>query len=163
MLRHPEVGGVEDAELRLGRKPVADPFEGGDQSLEDARVTALGHPWHVLHDEVARPQLGHETEEMEHQLVALVVDEPLADQREALTRRPSGDEIELAVPKFRIAAVTCQTVGDRPTQRVRFERRREVGAQRLGVRKVERVYGRVHWVVLDRGDDIESRLLQPER
>ena len=132
------------------------------QLVEDPCVPASSHPWDVLHREVARPQLRNNTEKVEDELVALIVDQPLADRREPLTRRTAKNDV-YRFSGLRVgASVPLQPGGDDLIQMLRMKLR-EVRAQHLRQREVELMNRCVDRVVLDGSDYVETSLLETKR
>ncbi len=158
-----EIGGIEDSVSLLIWKPVTSLFKLGDQILKDAGVTPSRHPRHILHDEKARTKRRNETEKMKYELVAAVVHQTLANRGKTLTGRPTRNEVDFAIPRVQIAAVPIDPLANSAPQHLRLEWSGHVGAQDLRGGEIELVRRRMHWVILDGGNDIEASLLKTKR
>lgn len=158
-----EICGIEDSVSLLIWEPVTSLFKLRDQILKDAGMTPSRHPRHVLHNEKAWAKRRNETEKMKYELVAAVVHQALANRRKTLTGWPTRNEVDFAIPRVEIAAVPINPLANSTPQRLRFEWGGHVSAQDLRGGEIELVRRRMHWVVLDGSDDIESSLLKTKR
>ena len=114
-------------------------------------MLADGETSHVFENEILGLEFGDDSHEVVDELVAGVVESPLSDHAETLTGGPAKDHVEIAIPNFRAGAnVRAVDVGDAP-------------ANGRAVRKVEFVRCGVNGIVLDRGEHMESGLLESER
>ena len=88
---------------------------------------------------------------MEHELVAGIIQRPLADQRKALTGRAAEHHIDLPVAEARpLADSNAGQIDD-------------AGAKRGRVGKIELVNRAMNRIDLDRRRHVEARLLEAER
>lgn len=113
-------------------------------------VLARCHTWDVLHHERPRSKLGHDSQEMEHQRVAGVLQDPMPDQGETLTRGTADHDIDGSTSEP--GSATDILARDLPN----------VTAEDRCFGKIETVGRRVDRIDLDCGNDVETSLLEPK-
>src|SRR5262245_10770768 len=147
ILRDAKVRGVQNATLN----PKVQRLKTPDQLVEEFGMSPGYHSRDVLHDEVLRLQLVHETREMEDQRVARIFEDAMADKRKTLAGRTTYHGFN------RKAADARRAANEIPRYLA------DVAANDLRVGEVKLMRRSVNGVDLDPCGYVVARLLEPER
>src|SRR5690606_1704187 len=109
-----------------------------------------GKPFHVFEDEVVRVQLGNQPDVVPNERVPRIVEDAFANHREALAGRAAAHYGNRPLDSGGLADRVPGQIGD------------GAGDHRT-LRKVELMDAGVDWIDFNRGGDVETRLLEPER
>jgi hypothetical protein len=105
---------------------------------------------YVLEYKIVGAKIHHQTHKVIHQRIARIVEGPLPDHAETLTRRAAKDNVYRRVADAGLASdVSGVDV-------------RHAAANGCAPREIELVNGSVNRVVLDGGGHIETRLFKPQ-
>jgi hypothetical protein len=125
-------------------------IEGRHELFQKRFMFADGKPFHVFEHEHPSFQFGNDPHEVEHELVARVVQRSVSDQGEPLARRASEHAINLSI------ADICDFAN--PAAAESLDAMRDNGC----VREIVLMRRTMHRIDFDGGSDIETRLFEAQ-